>query len=104
VQINLVDGTYAGNVRLKLGKNGEFSAELDDLLSASAGPVNILINNYQDIVDNIDAKIELEERRIESYRQRLLGQFSRLESVLAQLNDQANYLTGQLAKLGVVTK
>jgi flagellar hook-associated protein 2 len=100
VRVNLVDGTHTGTVRLKLGVNGEFSEKLKDLLSLSSGPVNILIDNYQDIVNNIDKKIEFEQRRVDAYRQRLIQQFSRLEAVLAQLNDQANYLSAQIQKLG----
>ena len=96
VRVNLVDGTHTGTVRLKLGMNGQFTEKLDELLSASSGPVNILIDNYQDIIDNIDQKIEFEVRRVEAYRQRLIQQFAHLEAVLAQLNDQANYLTQQL--------
>jgi flagellar hook-associated protein 2 len=101
VLVNLVDGTHTGTVRLKLGVNGQFTEKLDDFLSASSGPVNILINNYQEIVDNIDEKIEFEQRRVEAYRQRLIQQFARLEAVLAELNDQANYLAGQFQKLGI---
>uniref|UniRef100_A0A7C3UWU1 Flagellar hook-associated protein 2 n=1 Tax=Desulfobacca acetoxidans TaxID=60893 RepID=A0A7C3UWU1_9BACT len=100
VQVNPTDGTHTGTVRLKLGLNGQFSEKLDDLLSASSGPVNILINNYQDIVGNIDEKIAFEQRRVDSYRQRLTQQFTRLEAVLSQLNDQSNYLASQIAKLG----
>ena len=101
VLVNLVDGTHTGTVRLKLGVNGQFTEKLDDFLSASSGPVNILINNYQEIVGNIDEKIEFEQRRVEAYRQRLIQQFARLEAVLAELNDQANYLAGQFQKLGI---
>ena len=101
VLVNLVDGTHTGTVRLKLGVNGQFTEKLDDFLSASSGPVNILINNYQEIIDNIDDKIEFEQRRVEAYRQRLIQQFSRLEAVLSELNDQANYLAGQLQNLGI---
>jgi flagellar hook-associated protein 2 len=103
VRVNLTDGTHTGAVRLKLGKNGQFAARLDDLLSASSGPVNILINNYNDIIDGIDAKIALEERRLEGVQRRLMEQFTRLEAVLSQLNDQANYLAGQIQKLGFST-
>jgi len=101
VRVNLVDGTHTGTVRLKLGVNGQFTEKLDDLLSVSSGPVNILIDNYQDIIDNIDDKIAFEQRRVEAYRQRLIQQFARLESVLAELNDQANYLAGQIERLGI---
>ncbi len=100
VRVNLTDGAHTGTVRLKLGVNGQLSEKLDDLLSATSGPVNILIDNYQDIIENIDEKIAFEQRRVESYRQRLIQQFSRLEAVLSELNDQANYLAGQIQKLG----
>jgi|YelNatPaOPRAMG01_1025707.scaffolds.fasta_scaffold00675_12 flagellar hook-associated protein 2 len=99
VLINPVDGTYNSTVRLKLGINGELSTKLDDLLNASSGPVNILINNYNDIVNNINDKIDFEQRRVDAYRQRLTDQFARLEAVLSQLNDQSNYLTSQIAKM-----
>jgi flagellar hook-associated protein 2 len=102
VRVNLTDGTHTGTVRLKLGKNGDFTEKLDELLSLTSGPVNILIDNYEEIITNIDSKISLEERRVEAYRQRLIEQFSRLEAVLAELNDQSNYLEGQFEKLGSI--
>ena len=103
VQVNLVNGTHTGQVRLQLGKNGQFNDELDELLNTTSGPINILINNYQDIVDGIDGKIALEQRRLEGLQNRLIQQFARLEATLAQLNDQANYLVGQLTKLGLTS-
>ncbi len=104
VRVHLADGSHSATVRLKLGVNGSLKAKLDELLDLASGPVAILINNYQDIVEGIDAKIELETRRLEAYRQRLTDQFSRLESVLAQLNDQSNYLASQIQKLQSSTK
>ena len=101
VKINLVDGSYTGTVRLQMGKNGQFSEKLEDLLSASSGPVNILISNYQDIIDGIDAKIEAEERRLEGVRKRLTEQFARVDSILSTLNQQSQYLTTQLSKIGL---
>jgi flagellar hook-associated protein 2 len=99
VKINLVDGNYTGTVRLQMGKNGQFSEKLDDLLSFTSGPVNILINNYQDIIDGIDAKIEAEERRVEAVRRRLTEQFARVDAILSTLNQQSEYLSTQLKKL-----
>jgi flagellar hook-associated protein 2 len=99
VRVNLVDGTHTGTVRLQQGINGLFKSKLDNLLSVSSGPMHILINNYNDIVDSIDAKIALEQRRVEGVRQRLIEQFTRLEAVLAQLNEQANYLANQMQNL-----
>jgi len=99
VKINLVDGNYNGTVRLQMGKNGEFSEKLDDLLNTSSGPLNILINNYQDIISGIDSKIEAEQRRVNGVRQRLTEQFSRVDAILSTLNQQSQYLTTQLSKL-----
>jgi flagellar hook-associated protein 2 len=99
VQVNLTDGTHTGNVRLKLGVNGQLTYKLNDLLSASSGPVNILINNYTDIINNIDNKMALEQQRIDAYRQRLTDQFAQLETVLSQLNSQSNYLSSQISKI-----
>jgi flagellar hook-associated protein 2 len=103
VKINLADGNYNGTVRLQVGKNGQFADKLDDLLSVSSGPVNILINNYQDIIDGIDAKIEAETRRVEAVRKRLTEQFARVDSILATLNQQSEYLSSQLAKMGLTS-
>ena len=54
-------------------------------------------------MDGIDGKIALEQRRLEGLQNRLIQQFARLEATLAQLNDQANYLVGQLTKLGLTS-
>jgi flagellar hook-associated protein 2 len=99
VKINLVDGDYSGTVRLQMGKNGQFSEKLDDLLNVTSGPINILINNYQDIIDGIDTKIESESRRVEAVRARLTTQFAAVEAILSTLNQQSDYLTTQLKQL-----
>lgn len=99
VKVALTDGDHTGVVRLKSGLGRTLTDKLDELLSLATGPVHILIKNYQDIINGIDDKIELEARRLEAYRQRLTEQFARLEAVLGQLNDQANYLAGQIQKM-----
>lgn len=99
VKVNLVDGNYSSTVRLQLGKSGQFTEKLDDLLSISSGPVNILISNYQDIIDGIDSKIEAETRRVEAVRKRLTEQFARVDAILSTLNQQSEYLSTQLKKL-----
>lgn len=94
-----VNGVYNGTVRLQLGINGAFSDKLADLLNVTSGPVNILINNYNDIVSGIDSKIETEQTRISNLRYRLTQQFARVDTILSTLNQQSEYLTQQLAKL-----
>jgi flagellar hook-associated protein 2 len=97
VKVDLAaDGTYNGTVRLQLGINGRFADKLEELLNANSGPVNVLIKNYQDIVDGIDSKIEFETRRVEGIRKRLTDQFARVEAILMQLNQQSAYLNQAL--------
>lgn len=93
------DNTYTGTVRLQLGLNGAFSDKLTDLLNVTSGPVNILINNYNDIISGIDTKIETEQTRIKNLRSRLTQQFAKVDTILSTLNQQSQYLTTQLAKL-----
>lgn len=100
VSINTaVNGTYNGTVRLQLGLNGAFSDKLTDLLNVTSGPVNILIDNYNDIISGIDTKIETEQTRISNLRSRLTQQFAKVDTILSTLNQQSQYLTQQLAKL-----
>lgn len=100
VSINTaVNGTYNGTVRLQLGLNGAFSDKLTDLLNVTSGPVNILIDNYNDIISGIDTKIETEQTRINNLRSRLTQQFAKVDTILSTLNQQSQYLTQQLAKL-----
>ena len=101
VRVATSDGSYSGVVRLQLGVAPQLESRLEDLLSASAGPLNILVDNYQEIVDGIDAKIEFEERRVAGVVQRLTEQFARLEALLGQLQDQSNYLAAQFKKMGL---
>jgi flagellar hook-associated protein 2 len=58
-----------------------------------------LQENYQGIIDNIDAKIAREERRIETVRQRYTDRFNRLETALQQLEDKQSQLEASLQSL-----
>ena len=72
---------------------------MDKQTDAETGVCNVLINNYNDIIDNIDQKIEFEETRIDLYRQRQLEKFARLEATLETLNNQSEAIESQIAQL-----
>ncbi len=99
IKINTAAGTYDEYVRVQEGKNGQFSDELNNLLSATSGPVTILVKNYNDIIASIDDKIEMEQRRVDAIRSRLTRQFAALDALLAQLNQQGQYLSSQISKM-----
>ena len=67
--------------------------------AADPGIVSILINRYEEIIDNIDDKIEREERRLALVENRLNIKFVQLEILLGQLQGQTDYLTSMLDNL-----
>ncbi len=92
------DGTYTAEIRLLQGITKTLDKKLDDMLK-DTGPLNILIDHYNDIVKNIDKKINREIERIEMFKDRLMKQFSMMEDMLANYNAQSQYLEMNLAKL-----
>jgi len=96
---NTAVGSYSGNVRLKQGKAGEMKELLKDLTSVSTGPLHILEDNYQDIMDNIDEKIDDEWVRLERMERDLRNKYARLEALLGTYEGISDNLTNQLAQL-----
>lgn len=86
------------NVYLKLGKTGEMVKALGDMLSEE-GPLHILEDNYNDIMDNIDKKIAREERRIDNKEQMLKDRYSRLDTLLGQYQKQSSSLVSSINEL-----
>ena len=85
------DGTYSAEIRLLQGITPAINDKIDDMLTDS-GPLNVLIDNYNGIINSIDAKISREEDRITSIEKRMMEQFSRMEKMVSQMQMQQNYL------------
>jgi flagellar hook-associated protein 2 len=100
---NHADGTYNGSVSLKLGKIGELVNTLEDMTSEETGAINILEDNYDDIIDNIEDKILSEEERLSNYEQRLTDKFSRLETTLGEYSNISATLTQLINQMGSST-
>ncbi len=96
---NLTAGTYEGNVRLKTGKVNEISDALKEMTDSSDGTLNILKDNYQDIIRNIDNKIEYEERRIARMEKDLRMKFARLEELLGYYDGLQQSMSSQISQL-----
>lgn len=97
--VNLTDGTFSGEARIKLGKAGEMANTLKDITSTTSGPLHILDENYQDIIDDIDDKITYEENKLARMERTLRNQYARLEAVLANYNNTQTSLQQQLTQL-----
>lgn len=96
---NMTAGSYSGSVRVKLGKAGQLASELDDLTDSTDGPLHILEDNYDTIIDNIDKKIETEERRLKSFESDLRMRFARLEALLEQYQGVQTSLNNAITQL-----
>ncbi len=78
--------------------------EMASINDSTDGPMNILLTNYDGIIENIDDKIEKEEKRIALLKERLTEQFARLEKMLSELNGQQTYLETLIDKLPGIYK
>ncbi len=93
LRISYTSGTHTTTLRLKNGVIGELSRDLKKLTSIESGPINILIENYEDIINNIESKIEREEDRLELYEKMLTVKYAKLEEYLSDSESTQNYLS-----------
>ncbi|WP_052507406.1 flagellar filament capping protein FliD [Desulfonatronovibrio magnus] len=96
---NLNPGEYKGNVRLKSGKVNEMRDILKDLTDSSNGTLKILERNYEDIMRNIDNKIDFEQRRLDRFERDLRMRFARLEELLGYYDGLQNAMGSQIQSL-----
>jgi flagellar hook-associated protein 2 len=86
-------------------KTTEITSDSDEydtngnLVAKAKGILVTLQENYQSIIEGINAKIQREERRIEQVKQRLTDKFNRLEVALQQLEDQQSSLESSIESL-----
>ncbi len=94
-----VDGTFGGDVRIKQGKTRELADLLKDYSSSQTGPMRIVEDNYEDIIKNIDKKIDYEETRLAKRAETLRLKFARLEALLGQYDQLNTSLGNQIKQL-----
>jgi len=97
--MNLTAGSYSGQVHIKIGKTEELSQEIKKLTDPLSGTLEILKNNYQDIMDSIDDKIAFEERRLALMERTLRLRFANLEAVLGNYDNISTQLSSQIKSL-----
>ncbi|MDP3426241.1 MAG: flagellar filament capping protein FliD [Humidesulfovibrio sp.] len=94
-----LNSTTTGMVNLKLGKAGEMINKLKELTSSTSGPLHILEQNYGDITDSIDKKIEYETTRIAKLKASMQEKYARLDALLGKLAQQQTQLESAIAQL-----
>ncbi len=101
------DGVYGNSnsdaddailVHIKMGKSAELVSAITEITNDS-GPLAILESNYNDIMDNIDKKIEREENRINLFEQNLTNKYARLDALLGKYQGIQAQLTSSVKQL-----
>ena len=75
----------------------EFEDHVRSLTSAVDGAINRRQESIQNKVDRYDEKIAKMERSLESYEEQLWNQFTAMETTIAMMQQQSQYLTSILA-------
>lgn len=101
IQINdfPADSTGRGVVRIKQGKAGELAAVLKDMTNSETGALNILEDNYTDIIKSIDKKISYEEQRLALMETNMRLKFARLEALLGEYENLSTSMKSQISQL-----
>ncbi|MGD2174659.1 MAG: flagellar filament capping protein FliD, partial [Candidatus Brocadiaceae bacterium] len=83
--------TQTATVRVTQGIAGAISYLLDDVLDSSEGILHNVGESYEDIIGQIDDRIEQEEARLERLRERLVEKYARLEQLMVELQGRQNW-------------
>lgn len=73
--------------------------KMDAQTDSETGILNVLVKNYNGIIQDIDNRIDYEEKRLELYRQRLVERFARLEAALTELNSTSSAIDAAIQQL-----
>lgn len=95
---NLAAGSYSSRMRIKEGKLSGLSDQLTDMLGEE-GALKILEDNYQEIMDDIQEKIDKEVDRVTQWETRERLRFSRLEATLARYDALNKSVESQIKSL-----
>ena len=103
---NTAAGSYTGQVRIKQGKINELlelltgtSQKPEEGMLGSKGALQLLMDNYDKIIEGIDKKIERETSRISKWERTQRLRFARLDAYLKQYDSLASSIESQIKQL-----
>lgn len=82
------NGTFTATVNVKQGFTGAMEDVLDTALKTTNGSLQINQDRVDDMIDNLEERIESEAYRLSKKEDLLIARFARLESTLALLQQQ----------------
>jgi flagellar hook-associated protein 2 len=93
------DGENSFTMTIKDGKAKTFDEDLNKLFDPNTGITKVLERNYENIIRNIDKRIDRENMRLVQVRKRLEMRFANLEVRMSQWNGQMDRLQQQIRSL-----
>ncbi len=90
-------GTLSATVSLGMGVAASYYQVLDTLMDPDEGHVQYQTDRIEDSIESLTEQISDLESRLELVRQQYEREFTTLESMLAQLQSQSNFLTAQFS-------
>lgn len=88
-----------GYIYLSSGVAAQLITQLDYITDSDEGTIAYRNDAYQDIINDIDERIEIKEERLLDMEEMLRKQFVNLEVLLSSLQVQADYMSTQLNNL-----
>ena len=88
-----------GSVSVSSGIAAQLSDQLEYITDPFRGTIASRNDALQDVIDDIDGRIEIKERRLEIMEESLRKEFANLEVLLSSMQSQMDYLSSQLNSL-----
>lgn len=92
-------GESQGTVRVWSGVLDQLRRDVENYLDSAEGIFARRAQGIQNSIDDYDEQIEAMDARLEKRRERYLAEFSRMETLLAEMNSTSSTLTAMLADL-----
>ncbi len=85
-----------GQINVSLGIADQLPSTLDYYVDSDSGILKSKETSLQDSIDDMDARIEIMQKRLEDKEERLVAEFTRLEVLLSEYDAVSQYLTSVL--------
>jgi flagellar hook-associated protein 2 len=88
-----------GSITIAKGLASKMNDRLTSLNAPNTGLLNSRIASYQKQIDNLGARVEEFDERLQLRRERLMKEYQDMESALAEMSALGDSLTSQLANI-----
>ena len=85
-----------GSITLSMGIGELFDRALFQITDSASGYLSFKTKSMQGEIDSADTQIEQMEARLEKKMEMMINRFVAMETALARMQSQSNWLTGQI--------